>query len=333
MARAFIVGCLTTALSADEKAFLRAADPWGLILFKRNVADVSQLTRLTADFRDAVGRAEAPVFIDQEGGRVQRMGPPNWRAYPAAAKFEAARDGAGGARAAWLSARLIAHDLRAVGITADCAPVLDVADEATHAVIGSRAFSKSPAIVAKLARAYLQGLNAGSVAGVVKHIPGHGRTRVDSHLELPVVDAESSELEAHDFAPFAALKDAPMAMSAHIVFTAIDKSGPATTSAKVVKEIMRGKIGYDGLIISDDLSMKALSGSFAQKTRALFAAGLDIALHCNGERSESEAVAENSPVLSGKSLERAERGMAPAHASPEPIEPLEFERELEGYLA
>ena len=333
MARAFIVGCLATELSSDEKAFYRDADPWGLILFKRNVADVAQLSRLTADFRAAVVRADAPVFIDQEGGRVQRMAPPNWRAYPAAAKFEGSSDGAGGARAAWLTARLIAEDLRAVGITANCAPVLDVADEATHAVIGSRAFSKSPATVAKLARAYLQGLNAGGVAGVVKHIPGHGRTRVDSHLELPVVDASREDLEAHDFAPFAALKDAPMAMSAHIVFTAIDNTGPATTSAKIVKDIMRGAIGYDGLIISDDLSMKALSGTFAEKTRALFAAGLDIALHCNGDRSESEGVAANSPVLSGKSLERAERGMAATRGKPDPIEAAELEKELASYLA
>ena len=332
MPRAFISGCLGARLEPDEKAFLRDSDPWGFIVFRRNVASQEQLLALTSEFRDAVGRADAPVFVDQEGGRVQRLGPPNWRAYPAAALFEKARDGQGGARAAWLSARLIAHDLKAAGITVNCGPVLDVADEATHAVIGTRAFSHSPEGTARLARAYAEGLVAGAVAPVVKHIPGHGRARADSHLELPKVDASLEELTARDFAPFAALRDIPMAMSAHIVFTALDPHSPATTSAKVVAEVMRGAIGYDGLIISDDLSMKALSGSFAEKTRAVFAAGLDVALHCNGERAEGAPVAENSPMLAGKSLERAQRGLAATRRAPEPLDVDAAAAELRRYV-
>ena len=332
MPRAFISGCLGVALERDEKAFLRDADPWGLIVFKRNVASQERLLALTSDFRDAVGRADAPVFVDQEGGRVQRLGPPHWRAYPAAALFEKAGDGQGGARAAWLSARLIAHDLRAAGIDVNCAPVLDVADEATHAVIGTRAFSHSPDATARLARAYAEGLVAGAVAPVLKHIPGHGRARADSHLELPKVDASLDALRQRDFVPFAMLRDIPMAMSAHIVFTAIDPVSPATTSAKVVSEIMRGEIGYDGLIISDDLSMKALSGTFAEKTRAVFAAGLDVALHCNGDRTEGAPVAANAPVLAGRSLERAERGLAATRRAPEPLDVEAAAAELRGYL-
>ena len=311
---------------------MRDADPWGFILFKRNVASQAQLIALTSEFREAVGRVDAPVFVDQEGGRVQRLGPPNWRSYPAAAKFEKTKDGVGGTRAAWLSARLIADDLRAAGINVNCGPVLDVADAATHAVIGSRAFSHSPDAAALLARAYARGLVAGGVAPVIKHIPGHGRTRADSHLELPVVDATFEELSARDFAPFVALRDIPMAMSAHIVFTAIDPRAPATTSAKVVRDIMRGAIGYDGLIISDDLSMKALEGTFAQKTRAVFAAGLDVALHCNGDRTEGAAVAANSPELAGKGLERAHLGLAATRKRPEPLDVAAASAELSGYL-
>ena len=320
MPRAFISGCLGTALNRDEKAFFREADPWGLIVFKRNVTYQEQLIALTSEFREAVGRSDAPVFVDQEGGRVQRLGPPAWRSYPAAARFEKAHDGQGGARAAWLTARLIAHDLRAAGITVNCAPVLDVADDATHAVIGTRAFSHAPDTTARLARAYAEGLVAGAVAPVVKHVPGHGRARADSHQELPTVDASLAELRARDFAPFAALRDIPMAMSAHIVFKALDPAAPATISPKVVRDVIRGEIGYDGLIMSDDLSMKALSGSFAEKTRAVFAAGLDVALHCNGDLVEAAPVAANAPMLAGKSLERAQRGLEATRRAPEPLD-------------
>jgi beta-N-acetylhexosaminidase len=305
--RAFVCGCLSTRLAADELAFIRETTPWGLILFRRNVESREQLRALTAEFRAAVGRDDAPVLMDQEGGRVQRLAPPNWPAYPAAARFEALGDDA--EEAARLTMRLIAHDLREVGVTIDCAPVLDVADEATHAVIGTRAYSRDPARVAALGRAAMQGLIAGGVAPVVKHIPGHGRARVDSHLELPVVEASRAELE-RDFAPFRALSDAPAGMTAHVVYTAIDRERPATTSPKVLGEIVRGEFGFDGLLFSDDLSMKALGGPFDERTRAAFAAGVDIALHCIGDMAEARAVAEASPPLQGKSLERARAVLA-----------------------
>ena len=301
MPKAFISGCAGLALNDEERAFLRREDPWGLILFKRNIADRDQVRALTHSFRDSVGRADAPVLIDQEGGRVQRMAPPHWRSYPAAAAIEAGLEPSKAEAAARLVARLIAHDLIEVGITIDCAPVLDVAGEGMHNAIGSRAFSSRPERVAAMGRAVAEGLLAGGVAPVIKHMPGHGRARVDSHHELPVVDATRSELK-HDFAPFAALSDLPMAMSAHLLYTAIDPRRPATASPIVVAEIMRGEIGFDGLILSDDLSMKALAGSFEERAAAVIEAGLDIVLHCNGNMEEGRAVASATPMLSGASL-------------------------------
>ncbi|MGD1037444.1 MAG: beta-N-acetylhexosaminidase [Roseiarcus sp.] len=329
MTLAFVCGCAGAALGAEERAFIRDARPWGLILFKRNVVDREQLRALTGSFRDCLGRSDAPVLIDQEGGRVQRMGPPHWPVYPAAARFATAIDPP---RAAWLAARLIAHDLREVGISVDCAPALDVADARTHAVIGSRAFSSAPERVAALGRAVCEGLLAGAVLPVVKHIPGHGRAGADSHLELPVVAASRAELAARDFAPFAALRDAPMAMSAHVVYSAIDPASPATTSPIVVKTIMREAIGFDGLILSDDLSMKALGGPFAERARALFAAGLDIALHCNGDLGEARAVAEGAPELAGPSLRRAEAALARIAGGPAPLDVEAARAELEATL-
>jgi beta-N-acetylhexosaminidase len=326
MPKAFISGCAGLALDAEERAFLRREKPWGLILFKRNIADRDQVLRLTRSFRECVGRADAPVLIDQEGGRVQRMAPPQWRAYPAAAAIEAGLEPSRAEAAARLIARLIAADLSEVGITIDCAPVLDVADEGTHAAIGRRAYSNRPERVAAMGRAVAEGLLAGGVAPVIKHMPGHGRARVDSHLELPVVDAERSEL-SRDFAPFFALKDLPMAMSAHLLYTAIDPRRPATASPIVVKEIMRGEIGFDGLIMSDDLSMKALKGPFDERAAAVIEAGLDVVLHCNGDLAEARAVASAAPVLSGASLRRADAALA-AIAPPEPFDVELGEREL-----
>ncbi|HLX97245.1 MAG TPA: beta-N-acetylhexosaminidase [Roseiarcus sp.] len=326
MPKAFICGCEGLALNADERAFLRRHDPWGLILFKRNVADRDQLRELTRSFRDCVGRADAPVLIDQEGGRVQRMAPPHWRAYPAAAAIEAGLEPAKAEAAARLVARLIAADLAEVGITIDCAPVLDVADQGTHAAIGSRAFSSRPGRVAAMGRAVAEGLLAGGVKPVIKHMPGHGRARVDSHHELPVVDAARSELE-RDFKPFAALNDLPMAMSAHLLFTAIDSRRPATMSPIVVQEVMRGEIGFAGLIMSDDLSMKALKGPFDERAAAVIEAGLDIVLHCNGDLEEARAVASAAPPLSGASLNRASAALA-ATRPPEPFDVARAEREL-----
>jgi beta-N-acetylhexosaminidase len=326
MPKAFVSGCAGLALTLEERAFLRLEDPWGLILFKRNVSDRDQVRALTRSFRECVGRADAPVLIDQEGGRVQRMGPPHWRAYPAAAAIEAGLEPAKAEAAARLVARLIAADLNEVGITVDCAPVLDVAGEGMHTAIGNRAFSSRPERVAAMGRAVAEGLLAGGVAPVIKHIPGHGRARVDSHHELPVVEAVRSGL-SQDFAPFAALKDFPMAMSAHLLYTAIDPQRPATMSPTVVREIMRGEIGFDGLIMSDDLSMKALKGPFDERAAAVIEAGLDIVLHCNGDLDEARGVASATPALSGASLRRADAALA-AIAPPKPFDVELGEREL-----
>jgi beta-N-acetylhexosaminidase len=326
MPKAFICGCAGLALNLEERGFLRREDPWGLILFKRNIADRDQVRELTRSFRECVGRSDAPVLIDQEGGRVQRMAPPHWRSYPAAGAIEAGVAPPKAEAAARLVARLIAHDLIEVGITVDCAPVLDVANEGMHTAIGTRAFSSRPERVAAMGRAVADGLLAGGVAPVIKHMPGHGRARVDSHHELPIVDAARSDLE-HDFAPFAALKDLPMAMSAHLLYTAIDARRPATASPTVVAEIMRGQIGFDGLILSDDLSMKALDGSFEQRAAAVIEAGLDIVLHCNGVMEEARAVASAAPALSGASLRRAKAAEA-AITAPHPFDVERGEREL-----
>jgi beta-N-acetylhexosaminidase len=278
------------------------------------------LLALTRAFREIVGRANAPVLIDQEGGRVQRMGPPNWSAYPAAARFDAELGGEKALTAAKLAARLIAHDLAEVGISVDCAPDLDVADEATHAVIGTRSFGRDPARIAAFGRAVMEGLIAGGVAPVIKHVPGHGRARADSHFELPIVTASRDELAARDFAPFHALRDAPMAMTAHVVFSAIDPVHPATTSPTVIKEVVRGAIGFDGLLMTDDISMKALGGPLGKRAEAVFAAGVDIALHCNGLLAEARAVAEASPELAGVSLKRAEAALRAIPKGPAPFD-------------
>ncbi len=290
--------------------------PWGLILFGRNVQNRSQLSAITQNFRELVGREDAPVLIDQEGGRVRRMKEPAWRPHPAAAAYD--RLGCGEDDKAALvreGARLIAHDLIEVGINVDCMPVLDVPVEGANEVIGSRAYSSDPAQVALLGRAACQGLLDGGVLPVIKHIPGHGRANADSHLALPIVHTPRAQLEASDFAPFRALADMPMAMSAHVVFTDIDPDLPATVSRKVVSQVMRGFIGFDGLIMSDDLSMKALGGSFTEKTQALFAAGLDLALYCWSDLREAEEVALATPFLAGRSAERSEKALDRLRAS------------------
>ncbi len=321
MIRAFICGCAGPSLVAAERAFIAQTQPWGLILFKRNVEGPQQLRDLTGQFRALVGRPDAPVLIDQEGGRVQRMGPPHWPAYPAAASFDQQiADSHAALRAAYLTARLIAHDLRDAGINVNCAPVLDVAEPGTHAVIGSRAYSEDPGRVAAFGRAVCNGHLDGGVAPVIKHMPGHGRTRADSHLELPVVTASRRELELRDFAPFAALNAMPMAMTAHLVFTALDTKAPATTSQAIVSAIMRGALGFDGLIMTDDLSMKALGGSFAERTRAAFSAGVDMALHCNGDLSEAAEVAGATPQLAGEALRRAVAALSAISGGSRPLD-------------
>jgi beta-N-acetylhexosaminidase len=264
---------------------------------------------LTADFRAAVGRKNAPVFVDQEGGRVQRLGPPSnfWRAYPAARRYGQLheKDPVAAFRAARRIGRMMAEDLRRCGITADCLPVLDVPQEGSHNVIGDRAYGMAPERVIMLARAHMAGLAQGGVLPVMKHIPGHGRARVDSHLSLPIVEAPRAELEAIDFQPFAALADAPMAMTAHVVYLALDKENCATVSKRIIGTVIRKTIGFRGLLMTDDLSMKALGGSFAEKTRKALGAGCDIVLHCNGQMAEMEEVAEAAGYLKGRALSRA----------------------------
>ncbi|MDX3925444.1 MAG: beta-N-acetylhexosaminidase [Shinella sp.] len=311
--KSFISGCKGLALTEDEKAFFRNERPWGFILFGRNIAEPAQVADLTAALRETVGgTSDIPVLIDQEGGRVQRIKPPHVPQYPNAAALGAiyGRDPEQGLRAAWLMSRLLAFDLSRLGVNVDCLPVLDVAVPGVHDVIGNRAYGREPEVVSAMGKAAAEGLKAGGLLPVMKHIPGHGRTMVDSHHDLPMVHASRAELEACDFVPFRRMKDELMGMSAHIVFTAIDPDNPATTSPKVVKEIIRGHIGFDGLLMSDDVSMNALKGDIATRTRGIIAAGLDLVLHCHGIMEEMIALTENVPVLSGESLRRADAAKA-----------------------
>jgi beta-N-acetylhexosaminidase len=320
-ARAFITGLSGPELTAAERSFLRAARPWGLILFKRNIQTPGQISALIDEFKDAVGRADVPVLVDQEGGRVQRLGPPQWPAYPPGAAYGRLydRDPAAGLAAARLGGRLIAADLADAGITVDCLPIADVPVAGADAVIGDRAYGVTPAKVAAVGAALAAGLMAGGVLPVLKHIPGHGRATADSHLRLPVVGTDRKTLESTDFAAFRPLAGLPLGMTAHVVFTALDPDLPATTSATIIGQVIRGFIGFDGLLMSDDLSMGALSGSLAERTQAARAAGCDMALHCNGNLAEMEAVAAAAPALAGDAARRAAAALA-ARKVPEPIE-------------
>jgi beta-N-acetylhexosaminidase len=317
MTRACVFGCAGPVLGPEEAAFFRDARPWGFILFGRNIVQPDQIRALVASLRETVGRPTAPVLIDQEGGRVQRLGPPHWPRRPPGRAYADA-----GPEIARLGGRLIAHDLAALGINVDCAPVLDVPAPGAHDIIGDRAFGTEPAAVAALGRALAEGLMAGGVVPIVKHIPGHGRAGVDSHLGLPVVDAPLSELDAHDFAPFRALADMPIAMTAHVVYAAIDPDAPATTSRRVIDTAIRGMIGFDGLLISDDLSMKALRGDYADRARAALDAGCDVVLHCNGALDEMRAVHAGARPLAGEAQRRAEAAMARLPSTPETFDPV-----------
>ena len=287
--RAFITGLASTTLTGVERAFLREREPWGFILFSRNIDTPAQLSRLITSVRDAVGR-EAPVLVDQEGGRVQRLGPPHWPAYPPGAAYGRLYDddAAQGMRAAYLGARLIAADLAAVGIDVDCLPIADVPASGADPVIGDRAYGETAQKVAVLARAVADGLLAGGVLPVLKHIPGHGRATADSHR---------------------ALRDLPLGMTAHVVYTAIDPIAPATTSVTLIRDVIRGWLGFDGLLMSDDISMGALSGSVEARARAAIAAGCDVVLHCSGELAEMQAIASAVPVLTGKAAARADAAL------------------------
>ena len=318
-ARAFISGLAGPVLLAEERAFLREADPWGLILFKRNIRDPQQVTALVSSFRDFVGR-EAPVLIDQEGGRVQRLGPPHWPAYPPGAVYGRLydQDPRVGCDAARLGARLIAADLHALGIDVDCLPIADIPVSGADVVIGDRAYGETPDKVSQIGAAVSAGLLAGGVLPILKHIPGHGRATADSHRKLPVVEADRATLDAADFAPFRALRELPMAMTAHIVFTAVDPLAPATTSPAMIR-VIREAIGFTGLLMSDDISMGALTGTLAARSAAAIAAGCDVVLHCNGDLAEMREVAGAVPVLHGLSALRADAALAMRHP-PEPLD-------------
>jgi beta-N-acetylhexosaminidase len=304
--RAFITGLAGLTVSASERAFLRDAAPWGLIIFKRNVSTPEQVTELTRSFRDIVGW-EAPVLVDQEGGRVQRLGPPHWPAYPPGARYGDLydREPAAGLAAARMAGHLIAADLTAVGIDVDCLPLADVPVAGSDAVIGDRAYGTEPAKVAAIAGAVAEGLMAGGVLPVLKHLPGHGRAKADSHKQLPVVDTDRATLESTDFAAFKPLAGLRLGMTAHVVFSAIDPVAPATTSVTMVREVIRGFIGFKGLLMSDDVSMGALSGTLAERSRAALSAGCDVVLHCNGDLREMTEVASVVPELAGDAAGRA----------------------------
>jgi beta-N-acetylhexosaminidase len=331
--RAFITGVSGPELSAEERGFIRNERPWGFILFKRNIVTPAQVILLVDELRSAIGKPDAPVLIDQEGGRVQRLGPPHWPVYPPGAVFGALYDldPALGLAAARLSARLIAADLIEAGVTVDCLPLADVPVAGADTVIGNRAYGTEPAKVAAIARAVTEGLEQGGILPVLKHIPGHGRATADTHFRLPEVKTSKAELERTDFAAFQRLADLPMAMTAHVVFSALDPAHPATTSATIIEQVIRGVIGFQGLLMSDDVSMNALAGSLAERTRAIFAAGCDMVLHCNGKLDEMREVVRETPELSGNALQRAHRALASRRA-PQAFDRLAARAELDALI-
>ncbi len=346
--RPVIFGLAGLHPSDEESRFFREADPVGFILFARNCREPEQVRDLVQALRAIVGRDDAPVLIDQEGGRVQRLRPPHWRSAPPSAVFGALCSsdldqdidhqtggrGRAALEACYLNARLLGTELAALGLSVDCAPVLDVRQPFGHDIIGDRAFADDVQTVALLGRAVCAGLLAEGVLPVIKHIPGHGRATLDSHEALPVVDAPLDELERVDFAPFAALADAPMAMTAHVVYTAVDPHAPASTSKTVIERVIRGAIGFDGLLISDDLCMRALAGTPVARATAAIEAGCDVVLHCNGDLGEMRAVAQACPPLTSRSQERLARAEALRRSSMlAPLDRAEAEARISALLA
>ncbi|MCG6904164.1 MAG: beta-hexosaminidase [Rhodobacter sp.] len=328
MTSATILGCLGPRLRADERAFYADVQPWGFILFARNFETPDQARRLTDALRNAVGR-DAPILIDQEGGRVQRIGPPHWRQYmPPLDQTVAA--GADAARAMYLRFRLIAAELRDIGIDVNCAPMCDIAEAGTHAFLKNRCYGTDVETVTRVARAAADGLRDGGVLAVMKHMPGHGRAFVDSHLDLPVVSEQAQALQARDFAPFRALNDLPMAMTAHIVFTAFDPGNPATCSPEMIR-VIRQDIGFDGLLMTDDITMQAMQGTLAQRSGAARGAGCDLVLHCNGDLAEMQEVVAAAGTLDGAGLARAGAALA-ARTLPRPIDIAATEAEFAALL-
>jgi beta-N-acetylhexosaminidase len=334
-ARAFITGVSGTALTTDERLFLREAEPWGLIVFKRNVEAPEQIRGLVASFREAVRRQDAPILVDQEGGRVQRLGPPHWPSYPAGAQYGRIweRDRASALEAARMGARLIANDLLAVGIDVDCMPLADVPTPDADPVIGDRAYGESAEKVAAIAGAIADGLMEGGVLPVLKHLPGHGRATADSHHRLPTVTADRASLEAVDFSAFRPLAGMALGMTAHVVFSAFDPVAPATTSVTMVQDVIRDSIGFEGLLMSDDIAMGALSGSIPERAGAALAAGCDVVLHCNGMMEEMRAVAGAVPGLAGLPLARATAALAARRRPNREIDLAEVRRAFAALLA
>lgn len=320
--RSVIFGCAGLTLGEDERAFFRDADPLGFIVFARNIDNPDQARRLIDDLRSSVARADAPVLVDQEGGRVARLKPPHWRKAPPGRVLGDLyrRDPAKGLEAARLNSRLLAMDVASIGCDVDCLPVLDIAFPETHAVIGDRAYADTPEAVAAIGRAAAEGLMAESVMPVIKHIPGHGRATVDSHDHLPHVGASREVLEKTDFLPFRLLSDLPWAMTGHLLFEAVDPDEPITVSAGALKEVIRDHVGFDGLLLSDDLSMQALGGLLGDRAARSIAAGCDVALHCNGRMDEMKQVADRTGPLNERGWQRFQAGRSGLvrHRSPMP---------------
>jgi beta-N-acetylhexosaminidase len=328
------LGLAGPLLTPDERAFFAEVAPAGYILFRRNCIDRAQMRGLSDDLRALSGRGDVPILIDQEGGRVARMAPPKWPAFPKAEAFDKLYDVApiSAIEAARANAQAIALMLAEVGVNVDCLPLLDVRDPAGHDIIGDRSFGAEPMRVAALGRATIEGLRDGGVVGVVKHIPGHGRAMADSHVELPVVTADAAALE-RDLAPFITLADAPMAMTAHVVYAAWDAAECASLSATVIGEIIRGQIGFDGLLMSDDLGMHALSGDFGDRARGVLAAGCDIALHCSGDMAEMRAIADAVGGIGEAARARLDRAMASVAGVRSPIAFAELVAKRDALLA
>lgn len=333
--KAWIAGSIGPRLTRDERSFFADELPFGFILFRRNIVEASQLYDLVAGMKDAVGREDVPVFVDQEGGRIQRLRPPLAPDYPSAGDIGALfrRNEERGLRAAWLHAHLLADDLAAYGINANCVPCLDVPAPGSHSIIGDRAYSEEPEIVALLGRAAADGTLAAGALPVMKHMPGHGRGDADSHLSLPVVDIERDDLELVDFLPFRALNDLPAAMTAHLLFSRIDPVAPATLSPKIIEEIIRGSIGFDGLLMTDDISMKALSGDFGDLSKRAIDAGCDVVLHCNGDMAEMRPIADAVPELGGAAARRAQAAVKVLRPADERRDVEELREEFEDLVA
>lgn len=332
---AIVGGIEGPKLSESERAFFREANPWGYILFQRNCVSRAQVRRLTDELKDAAGRADLPILIDEEGGRVQRLKPPEWRARAPMRAFGALweRNPESGLEALRLNTQILAQDLAELGITVDCVPCVDVPVPGSHQVIGDRAFSADPEMVGQLGRIVVEAMEDAGVLPVIKHIPGHGRASVDSHDALPRVSASHAELSQSDFLPFKALNDAPMAMTAHVVYEAIDPEACATLSQKLIGQVIRAEIGFDGLLMSDDLSMKALAGSLAERGAGCLRAGCDVALHCNGTVAEMSELAAGLPQLVGAAKKRADAVVNRINKNRSQISLAEAEQRLKELMA